>query len=554
MVVRHGAHARRIEPGGSTFSLVRMVAVGGLAVAALTTWLVSPGAHLAAGRLGLARVSLTGLETHIRSASYIRGGRSVRLVARGGELVPSSHLTPGTSGVISVAVAGPSWLSWLPWESESLKFAGSTPALPVVSKRTILRPLGSGLKVAFNEPVSSVQYHTQGGRIHRMNLAAPKASVVLPLPAAKPGQQGALMVTAKARNWESYAPASRVQWASIPYVTVSQTKTRVTPTGRLVVQFSQPIKNPNLANWKLAPSTPGQWKQISSKKWVFTPAGPSGYGPGALVQLTIPGGSAGPQAASGSVLQRAAVMQWTTPPGSVTRLQELLAEEGYLPVTWKPTAQSSATPTLSGEDKTIYNAPSGQFTWAYPHLPAQLQSLWSPGQMNVVTKGAIMQFEATNGLPVDGIAGPAVWKALIQDRLKGITSPAPYTYIFVTETLPETLELWSGDKLVLTTKTNTGIPATPTYLGTSPIYERLKFQIMRGKNPNGVRYADPVYWINYFKGGDAVHGFVRSAYGFPQSLGCVEVPPSVAQTIYDTVNYGTLVTVNPVGVPPAPAH
>ena len=163
-----------------------------------------------------------------------------------------------------------------------------------------------------------------------------------------------------------------------------------------------------------------------------------------------------------------------------------------------------------------------------------------------------MQFERANGLPVDGIAGPDVWKALLRDRLANRVSPWPYTYISVTESHPETLELWVNNQLVMTTLTNTGIPATPTYLGTFPIYERLTFQIMRGKNPNGTRYADPVYWINYFKGGDAVHGFVRASYGFPQSLGCVEVPPSTAQKIYRQVHYGTLVTVNPVGVPPAP--
>nr|WP_275107397.1 L,D-transpeptidase family protein [Sulfobacillus harzensis] len=172
--------------------------------------------------------------------------------------------------------------------------------------------------------------------------------------------------------------------------------------------------------------------------------------------------------------------------------------------------------------------------------------------MSVVTKGAIMQFERANNLPVDGIAGPEVWKALFADQLQNKVSPWPYTYISVTESQPETLELWSNNQLVMKTLANTGIPATPTYLGTFPVYERLKFQIMRGKNPNGVPYADPVYWINYFKGGDAVHGFVRASYGFPQSLGCVEVPPSVAQKIYAQVHYGTLVTVNPVGVPPAP--
>jgi hypothetical protein len=49
--------------------------------------------------------------------------------------------------------------------------------------------------------------------------------------------------------------------------------------------------------------------------------------------------------------------------------------------------------------------------------------------------------------------------------------------------------------------------------------------------------------VNYFNGGDAVHGFVRGGYGWPQSLGCVEVPISTAALIWPHVQIGTLVTV-----------
>ena len=48
---------------------------------------------------------------------------------------------------------------------------------------------------------------------------------------------------------------------------------------------------------------------------------------------------------------------------------------------------------------------------------------------------------------------------------------------------------------------------------------------MEGTNPDGSHYNDVgVPWVNYFSGGDAIHGFVRPGYGWPQSLGCVEVP------------------------------
>jgi hypothetical protein len=67
---------------------------------------------------------------------------------------------------------------------------------------------------------------------------------------------------------------------------------------------------------------------------------------------------------------------------------------------------------------------------------------------------------------------------------------------------------------------------------------------MQATNPDGTHYKDKgVPWVNYFSGGSAVHGFVRSSYGTPQSVGCLELPPDTAKKVYDLVDYGTLVTV-----------
>jgi hypothetical protein len=130
------------------------------------------------------------------------------------------------------------------------------------------------------------------------------------------------------------------------------------------------------------------------------------------------------------------------------------------------------------------------------------------------------------------------------------TNPSGYSWVYVSETLPELLTLWHNGRIVLTSLANTGIPASPTALGTYPVYLRYRSQTMRVINPNGTPYVDPgVPYVNYFDGGDAVHGFVRAAYGFPQSLGCVELPPPVAGAVWPYLHYGTLVTVDPPGSP-----
>ena len=67
---------------------------------------------------------------------------------------------------------------------------------------------------------------------------------------------------------------------------------------------------------------------------------------------------------------------------------------------------------------------------------------------------------------------------------------------------------------------------------------------MTGTDPDGTNYVAPnVPWVAYFNGGDAVHGYPRASYGWPQSNGCVELPISNAQVVFGMDPIGTLVTV-----------
>lgn len=216
---------------------------------------------------------------------------------------------------------------------------------------------------------------------------------------------------------------------------------------------------------------------------------------------------------------------------AVLQLQVHLAELGYLPLSFKPVPNRGH---------------GGTWAWRYPNTPASIRALWKPGVYTVLTEGAVMTFQADNHLAIDGIAGPQVNRQLTADLRSGQVNQHGYAYIQVFQRLPETLTLWWNGKQVLSSLTNTGIPASPTVLGTWPIYLRYDSQTMSGVTPTGQSYRDPgVPWVNYFYGGDAVHGFVRERYGFPQSLGCVELPVSVAARVWQYVQYGTLVTVSP---------
>jgi hypothetical protein len=43
------------------------------------------------------------------------------------------------------------------------------------------------------------------------------------------------------------------------------------------------------------------------------------------------------------------------------------------------------------------------------------------------------------------------------------------------------------------------------------VYLRYRYQIMRGTSPDGSSYADPVEFVAYFDGGEAVHYIPRGS-------------------------------------------
>jgi peptidoglycan hydrolase-like protein with peptidoglycan-binding domain len=240
----------------------------------------------------------------------------------------------------------------------------------------------------------------------------------------------------------------------------------------------------------------------------------------------------------GQHLDASFTTSFTVAPGSTLRLQQMLAELGYLPLNF-----TAASPLTSPTEESA--AQIGTFTWRWANQPASLTSLWTPGLNNVITKGAVMNFEAQHGLKTDGVAGPQVWGAVLDALEAGQGNTLSYDYVYVTKTLPETTTVYENGVPVYHTLANTGVGAAPTADGTFPVYARYTVTTMTGTNPDGSKYVDPgIKWVSYFNGGDALHGFPRGSYGFPQSVGCVEMPIANAAVVYPLTPLGTLVTVS----------
>src|SRR5580658_406844 len=319
------------------------------------------------------------------------------------------------------------------------------------------------------------------------------------------------------------------------------TVTSVTPSGTnvdagstIAVQFSTDLA-PNSPMPALSPPVAGSWAVLSPSLLEYQATGP--LVPGATETVTVPGGPSGVIGSQGQRLAQAATSQFTVAPGSVLRLQQLLAELGYLPLTFTP-ATPLTSPTQEGNNQV------GSFTWRWANQPLALETLWTPGVSNVITTGAVMNFENQNGLKTDGIAGPQVWTDLLADVQSGKGDANPWNYVLVSQSLPETATVYSNGAAVYSTPVNTGVAGATTANGTFPVYARYTVTTMTGTNPDGSHYVDPgIKWVSYFNGGDALHGYVRASYGFPQSDGCVEMPIANAAQVFPLTPLGTLVTV-----------
>jgi peptidoglycan hydrolase-like protein with peptidoglycan-binding domain len=305
--------------------------------------------------------------------------------------------------------------------------------------------------------------------------------------------------------------------------------------GEISITFSSPVSLGSVTP-TLAPAVAGSWVQAGPTTIRYDLAAP--LIPSSTEVVSVPGGSTGIKGKDGGTLPAASSFTFTVADGDTLRLQELLAELDYLPLSFTPSGAASA-PRNSAMPEL------GNFAWRWPNLPANLTSLWTQGEEDVITKAAVMTFENQNGLTVDGLAGSSVWSTLLADAAANKVDTAPYSYVLVSKVLPENLTLYNnGTPQYTNIPVNTGAPGADTTDGTYPVFEHVTSSVMKGTNPDGTTYDDPdVPWASYFNGGDALHGFVRAQYGFPQSNGCVEMTVANAGMLWPLTPIGTLVTV-----------
>jgi hypothetical protein len=507
--------------------------------AALLEW---SGASLKSDGAALARVESQPLAGSIESArAFGPGGKRIPLAVRDGRLTPKTKLAPGERVSVDVVVRRPGWLSWALGKRRRETLTLRTPVAHV-DERWLTVPAGSPVKVAFDQPLAAVAYG-RGARLDRRPVQSGGSSVDI----GKRSAAGSVKVAAAPRSWERLGHPVQVSWFPPAHSAVAISDpapgAQITPSTPLRLTFSKPVSDAlgSGALPKLTPAVPGRWRKADSHTLVFKP---SGFGAplGAHVHVDLPKALAvrGPSGEDAHTTRR---INWTVPAGSMLRLQQLLADAGYLPLSWTPSG-APVPRTPAAEVSAATNPPQGSFSWRYSNTPHELRGLWSEGRANQITRGALMMFQDNHKLTVDGFAGQQVWKALLADAIAGKRRTAGYSYVYVHRNVPQLLTLWHNGHTVLTSPGNTGVPSAPTKLGTFPVFEHLASGTMSGTNPDGSHYNDPgIKWISYFNGGDALHAFNRASFGTPQSLGCVELPLASAAKVWPYTPIGTLVTV-----------
>ncbi len=145
-------------------------------------------------------------------------------------------------------------------------------------------------------------------------------------------------------------------------------------------------------------------------------------------------------------------------------LQEALARLGYLPYTLHGFVGASSTGVLTRKEaaRRAYKLPHGKLKPNVAGAPPLV-----PGTMDPTTTGAVEVFEGDHNLALTTTPSQRLWAELIADETLAHRDPKPYTWVTVTETLPETLKVHEGSKVKLTTPTNTGVPGAAPSRGSS---------------------------------------------------------------------------------------
>jgi len=191
------------------------------------------------------------------------------------------------------------------------------------------------------------------------------------------------------------------------------------------------------------------------------------------------------------------------------------------------------------------------YEWDAEDVPPKLVKLSITSKNSILYKSAILRFMKDKSATIHynikfNPDNTALASIILQQAYKtGFKAKKPFVWVYVNQHIPQKVYVWENGKYIFESPANTGVMGT-TNTGTYMVYLRFKKTEMKGTFPGSNKtYDDPdVPWVNYFYKGEALHGFPRKSYGYPQSAGCVELPIPKAKELYKILYKYAVVTLS----------
>jgi LysM repeat protein len=159
-------------------------------------------------------------------------------------------------------------------------------------------------------------------------------------------------------------------------------------------------------------------------------------------------------------------------------------------------------------------------------------SLWSLAQLNAIGNPSLIYVGQVLRIPAGG--SPSSSPA------SSPSAPADGRWIDV-DLSAQRLTAYQGSTAVRSTLVSTGLPRTPTPTGQFRVYVKYASTTMSGPG----YYLPNVPYTMYFYRGYGIHGtYWHSNFGHPMSHGCINLPTSEAQWLFNWASVNTLVNIH----------
>ena len=209
------------------------------------------------------------------------------------------------------------------------------------------------------------------------------------------------------------------------------------------------------------------------------------------------------------------------------------------------TEETQPTAGRSVRDQILPHTPAGQeldisVEMVAPGEPGDYAGYW-----HILAPGGAVRGKLTCVIGVAGPGDDVPAEVPLEDQtlvpLPDLTPAAGEERWIDVDLSEQMLTAYERGTPVHTTLVSTGLPATPTPVGQFRIWVKFRYDDMAGDG----YYIEDVPYVMYFHDGYGLHGVTwHGNFGHPMSHGCVNLPTSEAEWLFNWAEVGTLVNIH----------